>query len=235
MVSCTICDDKITKTNPLFVCVGCKVSVHKQCYGAQGSPQKWKCSPCRSGKSGFAKCQLCLTKGGAMKQTKCNNWVHVICALFTNGVTISNCDSAMEPIDLSKVSASKRRCAFCYSSQGHGSLCSTSGCKERFHITCAQKQKTLVEDVNPIDNSIKFNAYCNAHKPKDTSRRLSSEAIRGVIDKKRTKALKTKSAKESADWILGGVKHHSTPVKPTILPQKRSGKKMIFYRKYRDK
>lgn len=183
MSPCTICDDAVTKKNPLLECVVCKLKVHKLCYGIGGPNQNWKCSPCRLGQTKFAKCQHCLKNKGAMKQTSCKKWVHVICALFTKGVIFLN-EKTLEPIDISKVRTSKhnKRCSFCYSAQGHCSPCNKSSCKEKFHITCDQKFKTLEEDVNPIDNKITFNAYCNAHKPKE-SRRLSSETIRNAVEK----------------------------------------------------
>lgn len=134
-----ICDDEVTKKNPVFACVTCDIKVHKFCYGIKETERNWKCSPCRSEKTSFVKCQLCLQKGGPMKETKCNRWVHVVCALFMNNVTFPN-EKTMEPIDLSKVSAAKRnvRCSFSYTSQGYCSTCSRKKCKITFHITCAK-------------------------------------------------------------------------------------------------
>lgn len=126
------------------------------------------------GKTNLVKCQLCLKKGDALKPTDCNKWVHVICALFTSGVKFLD-ESAMEPIDISNYPDSKRNkmCSFCYSSQGFCSTCSAKKCKNRLHITCAQKNETLKEVVDPDSLQIKFHAYCEYHKPKNSSRRLS--------------------------------------------------------------
>lgn len=214
MASCMVCEDEVTKKNPLFVCVGCDIKVHKLCYGIHDSQKNWKCSPCRLGKTSFAKCQLCFQKGnGPMKQTECNKWVHVVCALFTEGVVFSD-DQTMEPVNVSNVCASARnkRCAYCYSSQGYCSTCSKKKCKITFHITCAQKQKLLREEkIESLGQTVQFNAYCKEHLPNDSQNRLSSGSVQNVVDKKRQMALIAKGATGDADWILGGVQSHSTP------------------------
>lgn len=214
MASCMVCEDEVTKKNPIFVCVGCDIKVHKLCYGIHESQKDWKCSPCCLGKTNFVKCQLCFGKGnGPMKQTECNKWVHVVCALFTEGVTFSD-DQTMEPVNLSNVCNSTRNklCAFCYKSQGYCSKCSDTKCKTTFHITCAQKHKLLREEnVDPQGKAVMFKAYCKDHLPKGTHSRLSSGSVQNVVDKKRQKALKAKGANEDADWIFKGVQSHSTP------------------------
>lgn len=211
MASCSVCDDEITSENPLHTCIDCGVKVHKFCYGIEDNVEKWKCSPCNLAKTKFVKCQLCLQKNGAMKQTVCNKWVHVICALFTSGVTIMN-ETTMEPIDISAVSNKKfnRICSFCYSAQGFCSTCATKMCKNRLHITCAQKHNTLKEIVDPNDDTIKFHAFCKEHKPKDTSRRVSSESVKNIVRKKRNK---NKVVSENSNWISDAVRSQSTPKK----------------------
>lgn len=186
MSSCSICADEVTPKNPLYVCVGCKVVVHKFCYGAEASTEGWKCSASHHiCKINFVKCQSCLKKGGAMKQTTSRNWVHVLCALFTNGVKFAD-EATMEPVDISKATSGQIWiCSFCYSAQGHCSKCSQKKCKNGIHITCAQAQKSLKEVVDPENDSIQFHAFCRGHKPSDSSRRLSAVSVKTVVDKKR--------------------------------------------------
>lgn len=214
MSSCMVCEDEVTKKNPLYVCVGCDTKVHKLCYGIHESQKNWKCSSCCLGKTSFVKCKLCSQKGnGPMKQTECNKWVHVVCALFMEGVIFSN-NQTMEPVNLSSVPPSTRnkRCAFCYNSHGYCSTCSQEKCTVTFHITCAQKKKLLREEkIDPQGKVVQFKAYCKDHLPNDSHNRLSSGSVQNVVDKKRQKALKTKGATEDADWILTGVQSHSTP------------------------
>lgn len=205
---CCVCDDPASNDNPILTCEGCAIRVHMNCYGSEQQIEQWKCSPCRLEKTRFIRCRLCLSKGGAMKQTLCQNWVHIICALFTGGVRFADVDT-MEPIDISTVSSTKRnkRCSFCFSSQGFANLCSKSKCPERLHITCAQKENCLKEVVNPTDDTIKFRAYCKNHKPQpiDSGRRLSAESIKGALDKNRKKKLAKNSIALNADWILEAV------------------------------
>lgn len=210
-IDCSVCDDPPTKENPIVSCVVCQVNVHVYCYGIDGQLTNWKCSLCQSGQTKFAKCQLCLQKKGAMKRTNCDKWVHVICALFTDGVVFMD-QQFMEPIDISKVSNSKlnKRCSFCYNSIGYCCLCAKKTCKNRLHITCAQKVKTLKEVVND-DDTIKFYAYCNEHKPKESSRRLSSESVKNMAAKKKNKLLKSQAASENASWLINEIGNRSTP------------------------
>lgn len=121
---CCVCDDPSSKEDPIITCEKCAIHVHLYYYGSEEQVKGWKCSPCRLGKKHFVRCRLCLSKGGVMKQTLCQNWVHVICALFTNGVNFSDLVT-MEPIDISiaSKSKSKKHCSFCYSNQGYSILC----------------------------------------------------------------------------------------------------------------
>lgn len=200
---CCVCEDPDSVENPILTCKGCEINVHLYCYGIKKRTKHWMCSPCRLGQTDFISCRLCLSKGGAMKQTSCQKWVHVICALFTGGVNFYDLET-MEPVDISKVSKTKRNklCCFCYSGQGYANLCSKDKCPRRLHVTCAQKSKCLKEVVNKIDDKIKFRAYCREHKPKENScKRLSSESIKGAVTKRLHKTLVKKSAKSNADWI----------------------------------
>lgn len=212
MASCMICDDEVTKKNPIFVCVSCDIKVHRLCYGIKGQLENWKCSPCNANleKRDSVKCKLCCKKSGPMKQTECGKWVHVICALFMSGVSFSN-EETMEPIDLSKVSASMRNrtCAFCNTSKGYCTTCADKKCKVAFHITCAQDEKTLNEETTK-NNRIAFNAYCKEHMVRtDSSRRLSSGSVKDVANEKRGKVSKTDTSK-TGDWILSALE--STPL-----------------------
>lgn len=209
---CLICEDPVSSENPIIACFECGINVHKLCYGINKNSEKWKCSPCSSGKTKYASCQLCLKKGNPMKKTTCDKWVHVICALFTSGVTFVN-EKTMEPIDISNISKSKRNkiCVFCYSSQGFSCPCATKDCKNRLHITCAQEHKTLKEKLNPKDDTIKFNAYCKEHMPTESSRRISSESIEAIVGRKRKAKLKQIGAMTDATWILNQIGFSSTP------------------------
>lgn len=202
---CGVCDDAEEEENPILECVNCKIRVHLYCNGTVDQTENWMCSPCRLGQTNFAVCRLCLYKGGSMKRTLCNGWVHIICALFTEGVTFSDVDT-MEPVDVSKVSKLKRNklCVFCFKSQGFASLCPKRGCSHRLHVSCAQKEKCLKEFENETNDNIKFRAFCKTHKPNPpkSGRRVSSGSVKGFVNKKRQKQLVLNGAKSNADWIL---------------------------------
>lgn len=205
----------------------CAVNVHEMCYGVEESSQKWKCSLCKSGKNKFACCQLCLKKGGAMKETVCKKWAHIICALFTPGVVFTN-EETMEPIDISKISSSMRNkcCSICFSSQGYACYCAFKKCKNRLHITCGKEKSTLKEVVDPENDKISFRAYCKDHKPDESSRRLSSESIKGAMEKKKAIKMKKQSASDDSLWLLNQPKCYSTPAKPA---KKRSRKSQFLF------
>lgn len=202
---CSVCDDGIDNENPILTCKSCKICIHLYCNGSESQIESWTCSPCRLNQKNFATCRLCLYKGGAMKQTSCKGWVHIICALFTEGVIFTN-EETMEPVDISAVSKNKRNklCVFCYKRQGHSSLCSNSKCKDRLHISCSQKEKCLKEVESEIDGKIKFRAYCKSHKPKPpkSGRRVSSGCVKDFVNKKHQMELVASGAKTNADWIL---------------------------------
>lgn len=179
------------------------MKVHLLCYGVEKFEKKWKCSPCNLKKSEPV-CKLCAQKGGAMKQTVCGEWVHVICALFTDGVIIEDTNE-MEPIDIGKLSTRKRNktCVFCSESIGFCCLCSSSTCKNRLHITCAQRANCLKEVTNKKDSSIKFRAYCNEHKPVDSARRISAQFVHGrMMEKKGRKRQQEGSMQMNQTWII---------------------------------
>lgn len=149
--------------------------MHVLCYGIKPPAQKliepWWCSPC-SAEFFEPVCELCLQKGGALKKTTCQKWVHVICALFTEGAIFSN-KIRMEPIKIGGIPNNREeKCVFCRQING-SCKCFQSDCKKRFHVTCAQRNNCLKECTNEKNNKIEFQAYCHQHKPQ-SSRRISS-------------------------------------------------------------
>lgn len=178
-VMCVVCqdDDQGTSQNPIFVCEDCTIGVHKLCYGiaaSSGNVEPWWCAPCSTGLSEVI-CELCLQNGGAMKKTTCGKWVHVVCALFTEGIRFTN-KNRMEPVNISHVSQENRgkKCIFCLKICGVCCKCTDPSCNHFLHVTCGQKNKCLKENTNPENDKIVFEAYCHLHKPKESSRRISS-------------------------------------------------------------
>lgn len=111
---CSVClGDQIDDDDEVIECDSCGVSVHEACYGvssddgesddassvhsnlSSGTTEPWFCEPCRrSIKNPF--CELCPNTGGIFKQTDTGRWVHVVCALYTRGVTFENVETLSE-------------------------------------------------------------------------------------------------------------------------------------------
>lgn len=200
---CSLCSDPETDENRIVKCINCNVKVHLACYGVTKFTENWTCSPCDSKKVDPI-CALCIQKGGAMKKTVCSKWVHVICALFTEGSVFEN-KKTMEPINISAVSHTKRNkiCVFCSKATGFCSLCYRRSCKNRLHITCAQRANCLREVTNNKDSMIKFRAFCNEHKPRDSKRRISSQFILGrMLETSCQKQQQERSNQMNLAWII---------------------------------
>lgn len=187
-MACVVCDgnDLVTSTNPTFVCEDCGISVHKLCYGItakSGNIDPWWCSPCGLGQR-RGMCKLCLEYGGALKKTTCGHWVHVVCALFTEGTIFMN-KQRMEPINISSIPQENhgQNCVFCSEVRGICSKCSDPDCGHFLHITCGQKYNCLREKNNSRNTKIIFEAYCHQHKPK-SSHRLSSVFVVDTLEAK---------------------------------------------------
>lgn len=192
LTKCSVCSEAGTCENPITSCTGCGLNVHILCYGIQGDDldlHKWKCSPCQRGISELIICELCQQFNGAFKQSVCGKWVHVICALFTDGVRFKDV-MQMEPIDIAKVLSSKsqKTCAFCLKASGCCCRCSKTRCKQPIHITCAQAHNCLHVVTTDDHDSIKFRAFCSDHKPNDSVNHLTSQNIQKMLIKKSKKA-----------------------------------------------
>lgn len=191
-ISCSLCTDPETSENPIITCGDCNLKVHILCYGIESFDGNWMCSPCAVGVK-QAVCKLCVQDGGALKKTTCGGWAHVLCGLFIEGCSFLD-NNLMEPIDISNVSDTKRNktCMFCQNDRGFAPLCSKTKCKNRLHISCANKNGCLKEEQNKVSETIKFRAYCLDHKPVDLNRRISAEFVRGAVKSKYEKSDKAK-------------------------------------------
>lgn len=186
---CVVCDDNDREIirNPIFTCEDCHIGVHKCCYGIlvkPGNCDPWWCSPCSEGRMGVV-CVLCMQGGGALKKTTCDQYVHVICALFTEGITFTN-KNRMEPIRLLKALAKNhgKICVYCSRDNGTCCKCTATDCNNFLHVTCGQKNRALNEKTNPKNRKICFEAFCHQHKPGGSTRRLSSIFVTETLSEK---------------------------------------------------
>ncbi|XP_025833599.1 protein AF-10 isoform X2 [Agrilus planipennis] len=117
------------------------------------------------------KCELCPSKYGALKKTDNSGWAHVVCALYIPEVRFGNV-TTMEPIQLQLIPAERfnKVCYIC-EEQGKPSnatvgacmQCNKTGCKQQFHVTCAQGLGLLCEEAGNYLDNVKYCGYCQHH------------------------------------------------------------------------
>ncbi|XP_041041129.1 protein AF-10 isoform X2 [Carcharodon carcharias] len=173
---CCVCsDERGWAENPLVYCDGhgCNVAVHQACYGIVQVPTgPWFCRKCESQeRAARVKCELCPHKDGALKRTDNGGWAHVVCALYIPEVQFANV-TTMEPIVLQYVPHERfnKTCYIC-EEQGRESkaatgacmTCNKHGCRQAFHVTCAQLAGLLCEEEGSEADNVKYCGYCKYH------------------------------------------------------------------------
>ncbi|XP_076014164.1 protein AF-10 isoform X2 [Genypterus blacodes] len=176
---CCVCsDERGWAENPLVYCDGhgCNVAVHQACYGIVQVPTgPWFCRKCESQeRAARVRCELCPHKDGALKRTDNGGWAHVVCALYIPEVEFANV-STMEPIVLQSVPNERynKTCYIC-EDQGRESkaatgacmTCNKHGCRQAFHVTCAQFAGLLCEEQGSDADNVKYCGYCKYHHSK---------------------------------------------------------------------
>jgi hypothetical protein len=167
---CCVCsDERGFYENPLVYCdgQGCNVAVHQACYGIVCVPTgPWFCRKCESQeRHARVRCELCPSKDGALKRTDTGSWAHVVCALYIPEVRFGN-NNTMEPIILQLIPPERhsRTCSLCEeqgkeakAKMGACMQCNKQGCRQFFHVTCAQAAGLLCEEAgNNMDNVFNF-------------------------------------------------------------------------------
>ncbi|KAG8443240.1 hypothetical protein GDO86_011881 [Hymenochirus boettgeri] len=176
---CCVCsDERGWAENPLVYCDGhgCNVAVHQACYGIVQVPTgPWFCRKCESQeRAARVRCELCPHKDGALKRTDNGGWAHVVCALYIPEVQFANV-STMEPIVLQSVPHERynKTCYIC-DEQGRESkaatgacmTCNKHGCRQAFHVTCAQFAGLLCEEEGNGADNVQYCGYCKYHYSK---------------------------------------------------------------------
>ncbi|XP_053219330.1 protein AF-17 isoform X3 [Podarcis raffonei] len=213
---CCVCsDERGWAENPLVYCDGhgCNVAVHQACYGIVQVPTgPWFCRKCESQeRAARVRCELCPHKDGALKRTDNGGWAHVVCALYIPEVQFANV-LTMEPIVLQYVPHDRfsKTCYIC-EEQGRESkaasgacmTCNRHGCRQAFHVTCAQMAGLLCEEeVLEVDN-VKYCGYCKYHFNKMKTSRHSGGG--SFIAGRRSRSVSPTQEKH--------VSHHEKPKK----------------------
>ncbi|XP_068607387.1 protein AF-17-like [Brachionichthys hirsutus] len=198
---CCVCsDERGWAENPLVYCDGhgCSVAVHQACYGIVQVPTgPWFCRKCESQeRAARVRCELCPHKDGALKRTDSGGWAHVVCALYIPEVQFANV-LTMEPVILQYV-PHDRYIKTCYICEDHGReskascgacmTCNRPGCRQAFHVTCAQMAGLLCEEEGPEADNVKYCGYCKHHYNKMQKKLRSSENTSGTFGHSRGRA-----------------------------------------------
>uniref|UniRef100_A0A4W6CPB1 [histone H3]-trimethyl-L-lysine(9) demethylase n=1 Tax=Lates calcarifer TaxID=8187 RepID=A0A4W6CPB1_LATCA len=155
-------------TSVLLRCSSCHMQVHASCYGVKPDSvsDSWVCSRCAAG-AWTVECCLCNLRGGALKITTDNRWVHVICGIAVAEARFVNAIER-EPVDVSAVPETRKnlKCVFCHdknASQNRGACiqCSYENCATSFHVTCAQIAGVVMK---PADWPYVVSVTCHKHK-----------------------------------------------------------------------
>ncbi|MFH4980268.1 hypothetical protein AB6A40_006977 [Gnathostoma spinigerum] len=167
------------KKEEVIQCDGCGLSVHESCYvvdttddtfsnHSSSSTEPWFCEPCIYGLKEPPYCEFCPDRYGAFKRAEFGGgWVHLICALYSPGVTFSDIDhlTAVSWQEVDSRLFGKRPCVYCSdpisARTGLTVGCDAGMCKNCLHPSCAQKLGLL------IDNTDKESA--NVEKPSKKS------------------------------------------------------------------
>uniref|UniRef100_A0A3B4ZVI1 Lysine-specific demethylase 4B n=1 Tax=Stegastes partitus TaxID=144197 RepID=A0A3B4ZVI1_9TELE len=155
-------------TSLLIRCSSCHMQAHSSCYGVKPDSvgDSWMCSRCAAG-AWTVECCLCNLRGGALKTTTDNRWVHVICAIAVAEARFVNAIER-QPVDVSAVPETRKnlKCVFCHgktASQNRGACiqCSYENCATSFHVTCAQIAGVI---MTPADWPYVVSVTCHKHK-----------------------------------------------------------------------
>uniref|UniRef100_A0A8C2ZHD2 [histone H3]-trimethyl-L-lysine(9) demethylase n=1 Tax=Cyclopterus lumpus TaxID=8103 RepID=A0A8C2ZHD2_CYCLU len=155
-------------TSPLLCCSSCHMQVHASCYGVKPNSvsDSWMCSRCAAG-AWTVECCLCNLRGGALKTTTDNRWVHVICAIAVAEARFVNAIER-EPVDVGAVPDTRKnlKCVFCHGktanrNRGACIQCSYENCATSFHVTCAQIAGVV---MTPADWPYVVSVTCHKHK-----------------------------------------------------------------------
>ncbi|XP_028394581.1 PHD finger protein 14-like [Dendronephthya gigantea] len=189
---CGIClEDNSDEDDEIVECDNCGISVHESCFGidtgddansndssdSESSTEPWFCDACKSGIT--PECELCPNLDGIFKETLRGQWVHLVCALYTPGITF-DIPEKLEGVVLIDMPASKwgaKECNLCedpsLSRTGVCIGCDAGLCKTFFHASCAQKKGLLSELPEEDDEDVAdpLYAHCKLHLDKSIAKK----------------------------------------------------------------
>ncbi|KAK6109018.1 PHD-zinc-finger like domain family protein [Brugia pahangi] len=164
---CTLCLNQraVVRNDEVIQCDKCGVAVHENCYitenigdaesdGSSSSTEPWFCEACLYGLKEPPYCELCPNRFGAFKKADIGGgWVHLLCALYTPGITFGDVErlSAVSWQEQDYKLFGKRACVACsdqlLARTGIAVPCDAALCKNHLHVTCAQRLGLLIDNT----------------------------------------------------------------------------------------
>uniref|UniRef100_A0A1D1YFP8 NuA3 HAT complex component NTO1 n=1 Tax=Anthurium amnicola TaxID=1678845 RepID=A0A1D1YFP8_9ARAE len=178
---CDVCGRAETMLNRIFVCGGCKVAVHLDCYRRPRNPiSSWFCEVCEELQSNsssqaylnvddrekpcfVAHCGLCNAATGAFRKTVNGQWVHSFCAEWVLESTFRRGqENPVEGMESVLKAKEMLNCCICHQNNGICIKCSFGHCQIAFHPFCA-RSVGLFMSVRTVNSKLQHKAYCEKH------------------------------------------------------------------------
>ncbi|CAG9537274.1 unnamed protein product [Cercopithifilaria johnstoni] len=181
---CTLCLNQraIVRNDEVIQCDRCGVAVHENCYitenvgdsesdGSSSSTEPWFCEACLYGLREPPYCELCPNRFGAFKKADIGGgWVHLLCALYTPGITFGDVErlSAISWQEQDYKLFGKRACIACsdplLARTGIAVPCDAALCKNHLHVTCAQRLGLLIDNTEKsVDSNLSNSTNTNSN------------------------------------------------------------------------
>uniref|UniRef100_A0A8R1IFC1 PHD finger protein 14 n=1 Tax=Caenorhabditis japonica TaxID=281687 RepID=A0A8R1IFC1_CAEJA len=190
-IVCGVCVNArdVVSAGDFMQCDKCGIHVHESCYqGLQvDDPEEtiWYCEPCSAGLTDPPHCEFCPSRLGAFKKSDIpGRWCHVVCALFTHGVTFVQPETLTGASweNLENSIFGRRTCSACTDKiearLGVASRCESGMCKEYMHVTCAQKLGLLVDETDEHEGdvvAVMRYFFCKKHTNTDNLKSLQKK------------------------------------------------------------
>jgi len=166
---CQVCwDGTISDDNPIIICEGCGVAVHRTCNSIKEVPSKWYCLGCRSEHQGKQRpvCALCPRTDGLLAPTTDGRYAHLFCAQWIPETCINEDEEEQRVDHINDVPKQRynMKCSICKEVHGSCAQCSWGRCAASFHPICARYESDYrLELVERDDDSISFKHFCPKH------------------------------------------------------------------------
>ncbi|CAI2359753.1 unnamed protein product [Moneuplotes crassus] len=171
--------------NQIVLCDLCNGAIHQLCYERDLSPQipegDWHCerckflmlrnSDCKEENNKEIDCSLCEDSHGILVKTDCLSWVHPSCVKWMPFFSFMKdpedpfytveCDEEIGKLR-------DRKCFYCRKKSSGTIRCAFRSCYHHFHISCAIKNKCILEDSKMLEITIDEYSpiFCKNHHEK---------------------------------------------------------------------